>query len=134
VILWTIVDRLTIIHIAEGMILRWMILFLFALCGCTSIGDDKRGISRIFVGVVRVKLPQHGDGLSAIDVKALGLGWDGGPWLGWRNGNWVVADPSRCQLLVIIRTPVQADNAIRILSSLGEQPICVADFTNRLRH
>jgi len=107
-----------------------------ALGGCATVnanehGNDK-GRSLWFVGLVRVVLPDARGKLAAVDVKALGAGWDQGPYLGWKAGNWVVADPAGCQLLIVIRSPAQAENAARVLQSLGEQKPCIVDYTHSL--
>ena len=87
----------------------------------------------MFIGVVRVTMPDRKGELSAIDVKTLGFGWDAGPFVGWRAGNWVMADPAKCQLLIVIRSPAQAENAAKVIQSLEGQEPCIADFTHTLR-
>lgn len=87
-----------------------------------------------FLGLVRVVVPERQGKLAAVDVKALGAGWDKGPFLGWQAGNWIVADPADCQLLVVIRSPAQAENAAKVLQSLRGQNACIADYTHSLPH
>lgn len=84
------------------------------------------------VGVVRVILPNKLGDLAATDAKTLGVGWDGGPYLGWKAGNWIVADPDACQLIIVIRSPAQAENAVEVLRSLGGQQPCIVDYTHTL--
>ena len=86
------------------------------------------------LGLVRIVVPDGQGKLSAIDVKTLGVGWDRGPYLGWKEGNWIVADPANCQLLIVIRSTAQAENASKVLQALGEQQPCVVDYTHRLHH
>jgi hypothetical protein len=86
-----------------------------------------------FVGIVRVEVPDTAGKLAAVDVRSLGIGWDNGPYLGWKAGNWVVADPANCQLLIVIRTPAQAQNAAKVIESLGGQNACIADYTQASR-
>lgn len=108
-------------------------LLLLLLGGCTTVGvNDATGV-RWLVGVVRVDLPARQGKLTAVDVKTLGAGWDNGPFLGWRAGNWIAADPSECQLLIVIKSPAAAENAAKVLKSLEGQKPCVADFTRSLR-
>jgi hypothetical protein len=126
--------------LGEGEVVRrWLILTLLTLAaplaGCVSVDAGKAGgasggptTSRWFVGVVRVLSPDRLEGLSAVDVCALGAGWDGGPWLGWKAGNWVIADPARCQLLIVIRSPAEARNARSVIAALRGKEACVADF------
>lgn len=119
-----------------GFDLRKSLAWAFVLlAGCTTIRPAEGaggGRSLWALGLVRVELPDD-RGLSAIDVKTLGAGWDGGPYLGWKAGNWVSADPARCQLLIIIRSAAAADNAAKVLQSLGGQEPCIADYTHSLR-
>lgn len=103
-----------------------------ALTGCTviNVGGGEQ-VDMLAVGVVRVRVPVVADGLFAVERSGVGLGWDslpgGGAYLGWSEGKWVIADPSKCQLLVIVRTNEQADNAKSILNKLeGESP-CIVD-------
>lgn len=82
-----------------------------------------------YVGVVRVHMPAAQEGMHYADVKALGLGWDGAMFVGWRAGQWVTADPEKCQLLVIVRSGVEAESAAALFSALaGENRPCIADF------
>ena len=103
-----------------------------ALGGCASVNASEHGKSLWFVGIVRDVLPDARGTLAAVDVKARGAGWDQGPYLGWKAGNWVVADPSDCQLLIVIRSPAQAENAATVLQSLGGQKPCIVDYTHSL--
>lgn len=103
-----------------------------ALAGCSvvNVGSGEQ-LDMLAVGVVRVRVPVVADGLVAVERSGVGLGWDslpgGGAYLGWSEGKWVMADPSKCQLLVIVRTAAQADNAKLILNKLeGESP-CIVD-------
>lgn len=102
------------------------------LTGCTviNVGAGEQ-VDMLAVGVVRVRVPVVADGLVAVERSGVGLGWDslpgGGAYLGWSEGKWVIADPAKCQLLFIVRTNAQADNAKSILSKLeGESP-CIVD-------
>jgi hypothetical protein len=107
-------------------------LTLLTLAGCSvvNVGNGEQ-VDMLAVGVVRVRVPVVADGLVAVERSGVGLGWDslpgGGAYLGWSEGKWVMADPSKCQLLVIVRTAAQADNAKLILNKLeGESP-CIVD-------
>lgn len=99
------------------------------LAGCATVHSDGPTQTKTFVGIVRVVVPENAGRLSAIDVRTLGVGWDSGPFLGWRAGNWIYADPGDCQMLIVIRSPAQAENAARVIESLGGQNACIADFT-----
>jgi hypothetical protein len=113
-------------------VLRHLLALPLALCGCSTVRLDDEGVSRWYVGVVRVVLPDSRGKLAAVDVKSLGVGWDAGPYLGWRSGNWIIADPADCQLLVVIRSPAQAANAAAVLKSLEGTQACIADYTHSL--
>ncbi|QLC25918.1 hypothetical protein HFP57_13385 [Parasphingopyxis algicola] len=82
--------------------------------------------------MVRVVTPEAAGAVNAIDVETVGLGWDGGPFLGWHSGSWISADPARCQLLIVIRSPAQAENAATVLRALEGQDPCIADYTHSL--
>ena len=68
----------------------------------------------------------------AIDVSTLGVGVDGGVFLGWRRGQYVFVRPGECQLLIIIRSPVEAEHALRILRAAEGEQLCVVDFPGTL--
>jgi hypothetical protein len=78
---------------------------------------------------MRVSTPATRGRLSVIDVKAVGFGTDDGPWLGLRASSWITADPRDCQLLVIIRSSVEADSAARLIKSLEGVNPCIVDYT-----
>jgi hypothetical protein len=103
-----------------------------ALTGCTviNVGAGEQ-IDMLAVGVVRVRVPVVADGLVAVERSGVGLGWDslpgGGAYLGWSEGKWVIADPAKCQLLVIVRTADQAASAKTILSEWEGDSPCIVD-------
>lgn len=112
--------------------MAWLLL----LSGCTNVVtglESGASQTRTYIGVVRVKLPERTGSLVALDVQSLGIGWDQGPYLGWKAGNWVIADPAQCQLLIVIRSPAQAENAAKVIQSLGGQNACIADYTRTSR-
>jgi len=113
--------------------MRWTVLIGGLLCtACVSslgnVEPNRTGRTLTYVGIVRVRMPAAQDGITYVDVKTLGLGWDGAAFLGWHAGQWVTADPAKCQLLVIVRSGVEADSAAALFKSLGEQRPCIADF------
>ena len=109
-----------------------MLALAAMLGGCATVNADGRGRSLWFVGLVRVILPDTQGKLAAADVKTLGAGWESGPFLGWKAGDWIIADPADCQLLIVIRSPAQAENAAKVLQSLGGQQPCIVDYTHSL--
>ena len=109
-------------------------IFVALMLGaCTVNTTGARGTSRYVFGLAKITIPDRQGQLAAVSVKALGLGWDSGPFLGWRDSSWVIADPAQCQLVVIVRSGVEAENATRVLEQLKGEQVCVADFSNTLR-
>jgi len=103
------------------------------LCGCTTVKAGDHGRSLWLVGLVHVVLPESRGKVEAVDVKTVGAGWDAGPYLGWKAGNWIISDPADCQLLIVIRSQAQAENAVKVLQSFGGRQPCIIDYTQSLR-
>jgi hypothetical protein len=100
------------------------------LCGCASVVPGQWTGSRTFIGVVRVDMPVVEGDVQAVRVRTLGTGGGrAGVFLGWEDGNWIVADPAKCQMLVIVRSPAEAENAARVLHELRGQNACLVDET-----
>lgn len=100
------------------------------LTGCATVVPGQWTGSRTFVGVVRVDMPVVQGDVQAVRVRTLGAGaGSAGVFLGWEDGNWIVADPAQCQLLVVVRSPVEAENAARVLRELRGQNACLVDET-----
>lgn len=106
-----------------------LLLLSASLPSCTVVKAGSGGTARTLIGIVRVELPPTTGRVSAIDVRTVGLGWDDGPFAGYRGSNWISAPPDRCQLTVIIRSTVQGDHAARLLRQLQGNDLCVADFS-----
>jgi hypothetical protein len=102
--------------------------------GCAQLDLDSRVTRRshIYVGAVRVNIPVTYGELRAIDVSTLGVGADESLFVGWRRGQFVYVQPDECQLLLIIRSPVEAEHAISILRAVEGDQLCVADFAGTL--
>ncbi|MEH6660609.1 MAG: hypothetical protein V7679_03085 [Parasphingorhabdus sp.] len=129
-------------HLAWGTMTRFMnfpILLMFssgALAGCTTINMvPQDGVvttpykQSTHIGVTRLRLPASQGNVQAADIKTLGVGWQSGPFIGWNASNLITADPSECQLLIVVRSAAQAENAAKILSSLKGQDPCIVDYT-----
>jgi hypothetical protein len=108
------------------------------LVGCTTINVVPReGMATtdfrksVHVGILTLRLPATEGNVQAVDVKTLGAGWQSGPFVGWNASNLVTANPADCQLLIIIRSPAQAENAAKVISSLEGQNPCLVDFTQK---
>lgn len=99
--------------------------------GCTTViaGD---GASReiVSIGITRVVVPERRGDLVAFRRTGFGLGFGdataAAAWLGFDRSEWVIADPASCQLLVVIRADVEAENAARILESIEGENVCYA--------
>jgi hypothetical protein len=118
------------------------VLFAFisfvAMAGCTTVNvmpqvgmASTEFRSSTYVGIVTLRLPATLGNVQAVDVKTLGAGWQSGPFVGWNASNLVTANPADCQLLIIIRSPAQAENAAKVISSLEGQNPCIVDFTQK---
>ncbi len=104
------------------------LIFSVVMTGaCASVEPSAAGQTRTFVGIVRVKTPAKVGDVQVTEVSGAGVGWDAGPWVGWRSGSWIVADPAKCQLLVIVRSPAQAANAAEVLQALNGNEPCMVD-------
>lgn len=103
---------------------------LLLLAGCTTIDLGSNGSTKTVLGIARIELPATAPGMSAVGLKTFGIGWDGGPFLGFHESSWVIASPAECQLVVIVRSNVEADNAKQVLERLKGEKICVADFSH----
>lgn len=98
------------------------------LAGCATVTPGEWRGSRTFIGAVRVDVPVTQGDVQAFRVRMLGLGAGrDGVMLGWQDGQWVIADPARCQMVVIIRSEAEAANAAQVLRQLEGQDICVVN-------
>lgn len=101
-----------------------------ALCSGCTVTLPAEGPTReiVSVGITRIIVPERKGNLVAFRRGSLGLGFGdataSAAWLGFDRSEWVIADPASCQLLVVIREDVEADNAARILESLKGENVC----------
>ena len=98
----------------------------------STIDAARPGSSRLYFGIVRVRVPVASPAIVAIDVATLGAGFDGALFLGWRQNRLVIARPDQCGLVVIVRAKLEADQAARILEAVKGQQPCIADFSGTL--
>lgn len=98
------------------------------LAGCTAVAPGNGPSSKVYVGIIRVQTPASTGTTSVTDVRAIGLGVDGGPWAGFRKASWIAANPRECQLVIIIRSNVEAASAAAVLRSLEGQNPCIIDY------
>ena len=106
--------------------------------GCTSVSvGTADGQEFAGIGFYRVKLPATQGTLVAVDREGVGLGWGSlagsGAYLGYDKSEWVIADPAECQLLIVIKSAAQAENAQEIIALLGDQSPCIVDQTGSLQ-
>ena len=104
------------------------------LCACTQVdlADRRPSRAHVYVGAVSINIPRTYGELRAVDVSTLGAGVDSSAFLGWRHGQFVYVRPDECQLLIIIRSPLEADHAMRILRAVEGDQLCVVDFAGTL--
>ncbi len=112
------------------------------LSGCTTIvlGEhltERDAATRdiVSVGITRIVVPETKGETVAFKRTGLGLGF-GSPvgsaaWLGFDQNEWVIADPTECQLLVVIRSDVESANAALILESLKGVDVCYTNEAQR---
>jgi hypothetical protein len=130
------------ISIRQGILSRFLLFVLtlagFAIGGCTSISvGSADGQEFAGIGFYRVKLPATQGSLVAVDRESVGIGWGSlvgsAAFLGYDKSEWIVADPENCQLLIVIKSAAQAENAKEIIELLGDQSPCIVDQTGSLR-
>jgi hypothetical protein len=112
---------------------RFAVAFALLLGACTVVEAGGGRRSQLYLGATTVAFPQTEGAVHAIDIRILGLGWDDGPFLGWRSVSRVTADPTACHLLIIIRSAAETANALRVIDALRGQDPCIVDYTNTLR-
>lgn len=114
-----------------------LLLMLVTLSSCAVNAETGQTGARLYLGVVRVEVPQTRGRVSAVRAQALGLGWgagaQAGPFAGWSSDDWITADPADCQMLIIIRSGAQAAHARALIQSLGGVNPCLVDQTGSLR-
>lgn len=100
------------------------------LAGCASASPHRPADH--LLGFVRLaEFPTVGD-VRALEISTIGGGWGGAPFLGWQRGRYVFARPGACQLLIVVRSGVEADHVRSIAQSLEGQKPCIADFSGTL--
>ncbi len=101
------------------------------LAGCVSVQNDGAEKTHYYFGLVRVAYPEFRGKLTAIDVKSLGIGFDGAAFIGWRDSKFVYAEPDDCRTVIILRDRIEADHVVQMIKSLGDKA-CVAEFAGSL--
>ncbi|MEO1048067.1 MAG: hypothetical protein AAFW59_07035 [Pseudomonadota bacterium] len=114
------------------------LILALTLPGCTTIvlGDndtlsqrDRRDI--VSLGFTKIVIPETQGETVAFKRTGVGLGFGSAvgsaAWLGFDQNEWVIADPAKCQLLVVIRSDVESANAALILEKLKGVDVC---YTN----
>lgn len=107
-------------------------ILLLGACTQVDLTGGVAGRNHVYVGAVSVNVPRTYGELRAVDVTTLGVGVDESAFLGWRHGQFVYVQPDQCQLMIIIRSPVEADHAMRILRAVEGEQLCVVDFAGTL--
>ena len=102
-----------------------------ALVGCTTVRLGPGGARQITaIGIVRLEVPPSLGDLTVVERTGVGFGLDrlpgGGAWLGYSAAAWIMADPAKCQMIVVIRSPGEAERVRQVLSQMGES-VCMVD-------
>lgn len=113
--------------------LRVACVLALVLGACTTVEAGGPRRSQLYFGTTSVNFPQTQGNVDAIDVRTFGIGWDEGPYLGWRSVSRVTADPRNCHLLIIIRSAAETANAMQIINALEGQDPCIVDYTSSLQ-
>ncbi len=102
--------------------------------GCANMELDQSAARRsmVFLGGVRVEVPETYGEVRAIDVTTLGAGADTSAFLGWRHGQFVFVKPGECQLLIIVRSKVEVEQAARLIEAMKGGQTCMVDFASNL--
>ena len=103
------------------------VLLLCSGCTVAVAGEGPRR-EIVSFGITRIIVPERKGDLVAIRRTGVGLGFGDATaragWVGFDRSEWVIADPTKCQMLVVIRDDVEADNAARILETLKGENVC----------
>lgn len=116
-----------------------MTICVIALCtqsACTTLvmgeGETRDIVS---LGVTRIKVPERSGDLIAFRRTGLGIGLSNTvgdqAWLGFQSSDWIMADPAKCQMLVVIRSNAEANQAQKILETLKGEDVCYVNDTQR---
>lgn len=83
------------------------------------------------LGITRIVVPETKGKTIAFKRTGLGLGFGSvagaSAFLGFDQNEWVIADPTDCQLMIVIRSDVESANAALILEKLEGVDVC---YTN----
>jgi hypothetical protein len=112
----------------------FLLSVLLLLGGCMSTMSNRAmaGGTRTFVGVVTVDMPATYGKVKVLDVSTLGLGADGSLFLGWKRSQHVYADPQDCQIIVIIKSAVEAEHGLKIAELAKGGDLCLVDYARTL--
>lgn len=121
-----------------------VLLRLFALAGllCASLAGS--GCTTVIVGegsthdivsigVTRIVVPERKGEVIAFRRTGVGVGFGNAvgssAFLGFDQGEWVLADPAACQMLVVIRSDAETETTLKILEKLEGENICYVNDT-----
>ena len=105
---------------------------LALLCGsagCTTISiNEGQSLQGHYFGLVSVRVPEGQKGMTAVEAENIGVTMVDGINFGWSSNSLVVADPSSCQIMIIIKSSSQITNVREIAKGLKGEKLCLADF------
>lgn len=113
---------------------------LTGLSGCTTVivtdgsaGQPALTHDLISIGVTRIVVPERKGDLIAFRRTGIGLGFGNAvgasAFLGFDQGEWVIADPAGCQMLVVIRSDADAASTLKVLEKLEGENVCYVNDT-----
>ena len=97
---------------------RGLLVSAALLSGCTTVPTNGRAGTHWYFGLVRVTYPEKRGDLIAARVRALGLGYDGGVFLGWSGSDFVFARPEDCRIVIIVRRQADVTHAKTLIKGV----------------
>jgi hypothetical protein len=110
-----------------------LILILSVLGGCVAVPHNKRYGDHLYFGFVRVKYTSDNNFIATEDVKALGLGFDGALFFGWRDSHYVFARPDECRVIIVVRDHADLASVEKIAKSTEGACITGSQASQALR-
>jgi hypothetical protein len=114
------------------------VIATISLSGCTTVNMMPSGNGQpiaaqklTLIGLTKLRFPEIIGNTKAVDVRTLGAGWQSGPFFGWNASNLITANPADCQLIIIVRSSVEAQSAAKIVTALEGKNPCIIDYSKR---
>jgi len=107
-------------------------VLLFIIGGCVQTVDtgEQRGRTLRHFGFTTLSIPDTDEKAYAYRISTLGAGLARNKaFLGWNSRDEIIADPEKCQIIVILRTEKQIEYNSEIVAAFKGENICVTDFS-----